>query len=628
MERKPYIPDTIAGLVAPSILDLIKSAVPNAIEGTLKLMESVQRSFGNSATLEDCQRAVFRMIACDDNSSVFHSGTAFLVSAKGHVVTSCSIVHECTKFAVAVRHSDTGKPAWLTAVPIVVDPPNNLAVFFVIQENFVFPAPLGISPTPPKVLDDVVAVGFPCMSSAFINEGGLDVNRDENFTPCVTMGSISKVVESRIEHGATIATGNNGGPLVSLKTGEVIGVNTNVTQDDGHDYSSAVPAQCIIDLFEGRSGMRYKEYLALCAQSRKRPLNIQENLEECQRAVLRIYSEKCTGTAFLISKAGHIITNCHVIEDGEQFAVPMAHPQTGKITYLPAIPLRVDPSDNRDLAVLQLSNVDFPLPTPLPISQTPAQVSDDIVALGFASVSDEMLNSKGKGMNTIEYLTPSVTKGSISKITQSRIEHGATIAHGNSGGPLVSQETGEVLGVNTNVIQDDGHDFSYAVPAQYIFELLERKSGMNYEEYHTRYPMDDRAAKIILCHLDFLTAKAFGIDTKEIYADKLTDKSKNSNMTRVQFENAIIKLSKDWPIRAYRILSIKRSGDTLETLCKYGRKSWKGVEEDGYAMFTLVLRGRQITEFSEKHSDKPIKHTNRFKEIVCDYYRNRIFRTN
>lgn len=80
-----------------------------------------------------------------------------------------------------------------------------------------------------------------------------------------------------------------------------------------------------------------------------------------------------------------------------------------------------------------------------------------------------------------------------------------------------------------------------------------------------------------------------------------------------------IALDKTWPTRHYHLFSAKRSGETLEVLCHYYRKSWKGVEESGYSMITLVTNNGLITAFSEKLSDKPIKHTSRYKKIDYSY---------
>ena len=623
MKPKPSIPVSAAGFCAPSILDAIKSAAPIAWEGAQKLMKGVQRTFSSGASLEDCQRAVFRMIAWDDNGNAFHSGTAFLVSAQGHIVSHCSIVHGCTKFAVAVRHAGTGELAWLMAAPILVDPAYNLAVFFVIQQqNFVLPAPLAISQTPPKVSDMVVAVGFPSMSSEFILGGGLDVNKDENFTPYTAKGTIREIYATHIEHGAQIAQANCGEPVISQNKGEIVGMNSLGTLNDGSICPYTLPARYISDLLDGKSGMSYDEYLARCAQSRNRPLNIHENLEECQRAVFRMiaWDENSqtyyTGTAFLISENG-LITNFHVIEGCSHFVVNVPNADTGCIEQLSANLEIVDPE--HDLALLSLDQIGHVFPMPLPISPDTHSLGEDVVAIGFpASVYQALDKPDGD---------PTCTFGKINKLDDSKIVHGATIGPGNSGGPLISSQSGTVIGVNTWTSQGEyGGVFFMALPARYILDLLKGKSGISYKEYLTRYPMDKQAGEIIVRHLDFLTAKAIGHDTKFIYADKLTDKGKNVTMTRGQFENAVIKLDNDWPIRRYEIVSVKRSGNTLEALCQYNRESRKGVKEGGYAMFTLVWRGDLITAFSEKRSGKPIKHTSRFKEILYVNNRNRIFK--
>lgn len=606
---------------------LLAAAGILAWKGFQKLKRQLKLPFNNTANLDDCQRAVFRIIAWDDNSDVFASGTAFLINANGFIISLYSIIYGCTKFAVAVRDAKTGKPIWLMATPIRVDPVNNLAVLFLSQQDSVLPTPLQIAQKLPNVRDEVLTMGFPCMSWAFIDGGGLDVNRDANFVPSTAKGMIDKVFATHIEHGAQLEHGNCGEPVIAKHTGEIVGVNSYASLNDGRYCPYTVSAKSIWDLINEESGMSYKEYLASYAQTRQKPLDIQKDLPKYQRAVFRIIvwqnnRPAYAGTSFLVRTDGQIITNYHVIENGEKFEVLMANPETGEIDHVKAKPLRVDPFRDKDLALLRLLDVDFPLPTPLSLSQTNPHELDEVVALGFPGVSDDFFNDYSLSLTSDEYIKPHTTKGEVNMIIASRIVHGAKIARGNSGGPLVSINTGEVIGVNTNICEDLGHDYSYAVPAQYIWDLINEECGMSYEEYLAWHPMNKRAAESIFLHLDFLTAKALGVAAKEIYADKLTNKSKNLTITRAQFENAVIKLDEDWPIRRYHLVSAKRSGNSLEALCEYNRTSSKGIEEQGYAMITLLLRGDLIVAFSEKLSDSPIKHTSSFKKIEYIFERD------
>ena len=357
----------------------------------------------------------------------------------------------------------------------------------------------------------------------------------------------------------------------------------------------------------------------------------------CQRAVFRFCARKNAtdwdwfGSCFLYDK-GRIITDFHVIEGFDEFGILVIHPETREPHILVANPVRVDPNRNRDLAVLQLSNVDFPLPTPLRISQTEPGEGENVVAIGFPAASDDVATEK---MTWKEFTTPSRAPGSISKILEGEIQHTAPISGGNSGGPLITPKNGRVIGVIIKHSVNSGGIVFVAYPARYITDLIEGKSGMSYAEYKenlARYAkenarqaaerhsqMDDRASDIIDNHLDFITGRTYSTEPEEVYARDLVDIDRNATMHRETFVKNTIALDKTWPTRCYHLVSTKRSGETLEVLCQYYRKSRKGVEESGYSMITLVTNNGLITAFSEKHSDKPIKHTSRYKKIDYSY---------
>lgn len=368
-----------------------------------------------------------------------------------------------------------------------------------------------------------------------------------------------------------------------------------------------------------------------------------QRIEICKRAVFRLLvrnnasSWDWHGSCFLYDN-GFIITNFHVIQGFDHFAILTIHPETREPHVLVANPVRVDPSPDRDLAVLQLSNVDFPLPTPLRISQTKPREGEDVVALGFPAASDNVATEK---MTWVEYTNPHRDPGSISKVLESQIQHTAPISGGNSGGPLISPKNGMVIGVNTLHSVNDGGTVYVAFPARYILDLIECRSGMSYAEYReylARYAkenarlaaeerhsqMDERASDIIDNHLDFITGRTYSTEPEEVYARDLVDIDRNATIHREAFVKNTIALDKTWPTRRYHLVSAKRSGETLEVLCQYYRKSRKGVEESGYSMITLVTNNGLITAFSEKRSDKSIKHTSRYKKIdYCyspDYY--------
>lgn len=191
-----------------------------------------------------------------------------------------------------------------------------------------------------------------------------------------------------------------------------------------------------------------------------------------KRAVFRIFSivdrHLCSGTGFLISKEGHIVTNSHVIHNASDIAVYILS-EDGTFAYEAEAKIATDDKD-KDLAIVRLQNIPMDLPEPFELSDERASILEEVVAMGFPTALDKPLSVaadiSGKIITDptfIENLDPNVTKGAVSKVG-SWLVHDAKISSGNSGGPLVSMKTGKVLGVNTAKTQGST-SFYMAIPS-------------------------------------------------------------------------------------------------------------------------------------------------------------------
>jgi S1-C subfamily serine protease len=148
-------------------------------------------------------------------------------------------------------------------------------------------------------------------------------------------------------------------------------------------------------------------------------------------------TERALGSGFVIDKAGHIVTNDHVVQGATTIQVSFSNNERYKAKVI-----GVDPST--DVAVLQVG-VKARALTPLPLGNSDSvRVGDQVIAIG---------NPFG--------LDRSVTAGIVSAV-QRRIEApnqlsighviqtDAALNHGNSGGPLLNAQ-GEVIGVNAQI---------------------------------------------------------------------------------------------------------------------------------------------------------------------------------
>ena len=134
-----------------------------------------------------------------------------------------------------------------------------------------------------------------------------------------------------------------------------------------------------------------------------------------------------SGTAFAVTKVGHLLTNHHVIDGCRQVSLRF----NGR--ELPVSVMNFDPIN--DLALLKINR---PLKNPYAINESNAELMQDVFVAGFP-FGDSLSNSV------------KITKGIISSLTGlfnnfSEIQIDAALQPGNSGGPIFD-EFGNVIGV-------------------------------------------------------------------------------------------------------------------------------------------------------------------------------------
>ena len=155
------------------------------------------------------------------------------------------------------------------------------------------------------------------------------------------------------------------------------------------------------------------------------------------------------GTGFIIDKAGHILTNYHVIADAREVWVTLHNRKKYRATI-------VGTDRSHDLAIVQIKATDL-VPMTLGDS-TNLQVGQKVYAIG---------NPFG--------LSGTLTRGIVSSIRQveepdgmvieEAIQTDAAINPGNSGGPLLNWH-GEVIGINTMIASNVGQSagIGFAIP--------------------------------------------------------------------------------------------------------------------------------------------------------------------
>jgi S1-C subfamily serine protease len=162
-----------------------------------------------------------------------------------------------------------------------------------------------------------------------------------------------------------------------------------------------------------------------------------------------------TGSGLVWDREGHIVTNLHVVRDGQGAMVTLADN-----TNYPARFVGYDASN--DLAVLKINAPPGKLkPIALGVSHD-LQVGQKVFAIGSPFELDHTLTTGIiSGLNR----TISIDTGRIN----GAIQTDAAINPGNSGGPLLDS-SGLLVGVNTAIVSESGgsHGVGFAVPVDVI----------------------------------------------------------------------------------------------------------------------------------------------------------------
>jgi S1-C subfamily serine protease len=168
------------------------------------------------------------------------------------------------------------------------------------------------------------------------------------------------------------------------------------------------------------------------------------------------------GSGFVVDKAGHIVTNFHVIEGGDEIRVSFSNRDTVEANLV-----GTDPST--DLAVLQV-DVDASALTPLPLGDSDdVRVGDPVVAIGNPFGLDR--TATAGIVSALQRLITAPNDFAIDHVIQTD----APINRGNSGGPLLDAH-GEVIGVNTQIetggISTGNVGIGFAVPSNTVEDVV------------------------------------------------------------------------------------------------------------------------------------------------------------
>jgi S1-C subfamily serine protease len=148
--------------------------------------------------------------------------------------------------------------------------------------------------------------------------------------------------------------------------------------------------------------------------------------------------QRAEGSGFVWDKAGHIVTNYHVVQGAKSVEVSFSNRDTLKARIV-----GVDPST--DVAVLKVAAHSRAL-TPLSLGNSDQlRVGDSVVAIGNPFGLDRSVTA-----GIVSALQRQIQAPNPNTSIDHVIQTDAAINHGNSGGPLLNAQ-GQVVGVNAQI---------------------------------------------------------------------------------------------------------------------------------------------------------------------------------
>ncbi len=185
------------------------------------------------------------------------------------------------------------------------------------------------------------------------------------------------------------------------------------------------------------------------------------NFEQQQQPQER--SQEGTGSGFIVSKDGYILTNNHVVADADKVTVTLLDKRVFDAKV-------IGRDSTTDVAVIKIDGSNLPV-VPLGDDNV-ARVGQWVVAIGNPlgldfTVTAGIISAKGRPLVGL------LGRGNAYAITD-YIQTDAAINPGNSGGPLVNIR-GEVVGINSAIASSTGlyAGYGFAIPVTLAKQVMD-----------------------------------------------------------------------------------------------------------------------------------------------------------
>ncbi|HET7207370.1 MAG TPA: serine protease [Terriglobales bacterium] len=359
-----------------------------------------------------------------------------------------------------------------------------------------------------------------------------------------------------------------------------------------------------------RGSLLFAIPMLLCAQTPPKPTQEKAAGEIYKTAgpsvvLIETYAEdgkvSGSGSGFLVSADGEILTNFHVIAHTKRATVRLANEDAYDYVGI------LDVDKRKDIALLKIKAVNLPY---LKLSHSgSAQVGDKLYTLG---------NPLGVFQNTL-------SEGLLSGIRQmdgyKLYQLSAPISHGSSGSPVFNSQ-GDVIGI-VEATLPEGQNLNFAIPIDYAAGMLDsrevRPLTAFYEPEEAKQPPEPAAKEETAAASPSTSIKQdpftyisnkIGIWTKE---DAEVELGKPVDRRDAIVNNAVVgdifKYDSPKPNFSSIELNINRTSKKLAAAYFYyaGLVSWKSIEQtlgknykkqkvaNGRPIYLYQFQGREVS---------------------------------
>ena len=185
-----------------------------------------------------------------------------------------------------------------------------------------------------------------------------------------------------------------------------------------------------------------------------------------------------TGSGFVISPDGLIVTNRHVIRDWEYNTDAGRTGRTTKIDVIlpgqkqegtiPAEVYRLYEDTSPDVAILRINSSRLRFAHGIEPDLSKTSQGDEVVVMGYPLGLNLLQRTKD------EKIEPSLFTGIVSRIGHDYIQLSLRAYHGNSGGPVLNRQ-GQVIGILTASLVS-AQDIALCTPVSSAYDLLTERA--------------------------------------------------------------------------------------------------------------------------------------------------------